>query len=398
MPPDHRETTIAAKDERFPRDGSHRGKRSGTAPERLASPRDRPIARTESANDPVDHHVADRVATAAGVRSRPRETGQLDSAADVHPIDRPAGQRISHRVERPRVIAGIPAYNEGETVASVVEAVSEHVDRVVVVDDGSDDETAFRAARAGATVLRHERNRGYGAALRSIFEYARRQEATRLAIIDADGQHDPSDVPKLVDVQQSTGADVVIGSRFLGKTESNTPLYRRFGITIINVLTNVTLGRIAPSQYITDTQSGFRVYGPDAIQTLADEPDIGDSMSASTDIIFHSARHGFAIEETPTTVDYDVANANSENPLTHGLGVVVNILRRAQRERPIATLGVPGFVGLLLGLVIALWTLGAGDGLLPTVGTAIAVASIVAGFVLVGSALGIRGRGHPGRR
>lgn len=398
MPPDHRETTIAADDERSQQSGDHLRKRSSIAPERLAPPPGRPDGRTDSTSGHLEYHVSDGFAKAAGVRSRHRDRDQLNSSANVRSINRFAGYPIPDRVESPQVIAGIPAYNEGGTVGSVVEAVGEYVDRVVVVDDGSDDETALRAARAGAAVVRHEHNRGYGAALRSIFEYARRENATRLAIIDADGQHDPSDVPKLVSLQQSTGADVVIGSRFLGRTESNTPLYRRLGITIINVLTNVTLGRIAPSQYITDTQSGFRVYGPDAIQTLADEPDIGDNMSASTDIIFHSARHDFAIEETPTTVDYDVENANSEHPLTHGVGVVTNILVRALRERPIATLGVPGIVGLIIGLVLAVWTVGADDGLLPTVGAGIAIASIIGGFVALGSALGIRERGQPRRR
>mgnify|MGYP001389216833 FL=1 len=95
-------------------------------------------------------------------------------------------------------IAAMPAYNEERSIAKMVLGCRKHVDRVVVVDDGSCDATAEIAAALGAEVVRHERNMGYGAALRSCFEAARRMGAERMVIIDSDGQHDASDIPKLL--------------------------------------------------------------------------------------------------------------------------------------------------------------------------------------------------------
>lgn len=395
MPPDHREITVAANEERSSQSGPRRRNRSGTKPERLATPRSRPDGgRTRSASDSFDHQ-SDRFGNAPGLQSRNRVRNQVDSVTDVGTVDEPELTRGRYRAESPRVVAGIPAYNEGGTVASVVEDVTEYVDSVVVVDDGSEDETAARAASAGAKVIRHDQNRGYGAALRSIFEFAHRQEADCLVIVDADGQHDAADVPKLIGIQQSTDADVVIGSRFLGETGSTTPLYRRLGITVINVLTNASLGRLASAEYISDTQSGFRVYGPNAVETLADDIDIGDSMSASVDIIFQSDRHGLVIEEAPTTVDYDVENANSQNPLTHGFAVVANILVRARRERPLVLQGIPGVLGLLFGLALGTWTLADDRGLLTAVGLGLAVVSMILGALSVGSALSIHNQERP---
>lgn len=253
------------------------------------------------------------------------------------------------------VVVGIPAYNEAETIAEVVETALGYVDEVVVVDDGSTDDTATRAERAGATVVSHARNRGYGGALKTIFEQTARRKATNLAIVDADGQHDPSDVPRLVDEQRSTGAEIVIGSRFVPGAETNMPRYRRFGIGVVNVLMNLSVGNVFGS-YIRDTQSGFRVYNRRAVESLAAEPAIGEGMQASTDIIFHAHAQGFAIEEVPTAVDYDVDNANSQNPVTHGLQLVKNIFVDLERRRPVTTLGIPGFVSLLVGLAFAYWS------------------------------------------
>lgn len=224
------------------------------------------------------------------------------------------------------VLVGIPAYNEVGTIGEVVSDAREYADEVLVVDDGSSDATSTAAQLAGATVFQHGHNRGYGATLKSIFEHARKYDTDHLVVLDADGQHTPSDIPDLVDAQQNGPADLVIGSRFVDGAESNTPYYRRFGLSIINLLTNLSAGTIHPSSYIHDTQCGFRVYNRQAIDSLASNGDLGDEMTASTDIIFHAHQHGYEIEEVPTNVRYDVKNANSKNPVLHGLQLVKNIL------------------------------------------------------------------------
>ena len=256
------------------------------------------------------------------------------------------------------VLAGIPAYNEGNTIGGVVEAVAQYVDEVLVVDDGSTDRTALEAKAAGATVVQHERNRGYGAALQTIFEQANGGLVDHLVILDADSQHDPSDIPKLVTEQRETEADIVIGSRFVDGGETNAPAYRHAGLFVVNTLTNLSFGRYNPKTWIRDTQCGFRAYSKDAIASLAAADDIGDQMSASTDILNHAVQHDYDLLEVGTTVDYDVERASTQHPLSHGYSLVQNIVRIVEHKHPLPVLGVPGFLSWFVGLIVAHWMVG----------------------------------------
>jgi len=255
-----------------------------------------------------------------------------------------------------RILVGIPAYNEEATIASVVEAVGKFADEVLVVDDGSDDNTAAQAEKAGATVVEHETNCGYGAALKSVFTQADRCHADHLVVIDADGQHDPGDIQKLVRKQCETDADIVIGCRFGGDTQTEMPLYRRFGLSVINLLTNLSLGIFSAESRVRDSQSGFRAYNREAIASLAEDDTIGDKMDCSLDILYHAHSNGYQIEEVPTTIDYDVESGSSHSPINHGITLVMNIVRTIERERPITMLGVPGVVSILMGFAFAYWS------------------------------------------
>ena len=253
------------------------------------------------------------------------------------------------------VMIAVPAYNEGSAIAQVVEQTSDYADCVLVIDDGSNDDTAERAREAGATVVEHERNKGYGGSLKTAFVEAKRRGVSHLVVIDGDGQHDPSDVPRLLSHQQATGAEIVIGSRNAGRS-SIIPLYRRFGLGIINFVTNFSMGRLTPASRIGDTQSGFRAYDGQAIDTLAEDDSISDRMSASTDILYHAHRHDYVIEEAQTVVRYDVENSSSQNPLSHGYDLLSNILRTIERRYPITALGLPGFLSVFVGLMFAYLT------------------------------------------
>jgi glycosyltransferase involved in cell wall biosynthesis len=255
------------------------------------------------------------------------------------------------------IVVGIPAYNEEETIAAVVTAANKYADSVLVVDDGSDDGTSAVAEDAGATVVEHSLNQGYGAALQTLFTEANKYDIDHLVIIDADGQHDPSDIPKLVEQQQDAETELVIGSRFTDEGRTDAPLYRRFGLKVINTLTNVSMGVVRPSATVSDTQSGFRAYSSDAIASLADDESLGEGMSASTDILYHAHSNSFDIEEVGTDVSYDVENASNRNPLSHGITLVSNILRTIESERPILVLGLPGFISTLVGLYFGYWTI-----------------------------------------
>ncbi|MGI0057012.1 MAG: glycosyltransferase family 2 protein, partial [Nitrosarchaeum sp.] len=159
-------------------------------------------------------------------------------------------------------IACIPAYNEESSIQDVVKKSIPHVDKVVVCDDGSTDNTAKLAKEAGATVITHDKNQGYGAAISTLFDYARKQNAQIMITIDGDGQHDPGQIPLLINAMTTHNVDVVIGSRFL---DDNTKAsgYRKTGIKIITSASNY-----GTNFKVTDSQSGFRAYSKDAIDAV----------------------------------------------------------------------------------------------------------------------------------
>ena len=129
---------------------------------------------------------------------------------------------------KPLIVAAIPAFNVEKTIARLVLETQKFVDVVLVCDDGSTDCTAEIAERMGADVIRHERNLGYGAAIKTLFSMARELNADVLVTLDGDGQHDPREIPRLIEPVLENNADIVLGSRFLGDKEKDNevPRYR----------------------------------------------------------------------------------------------------------------------------------------------------------------------------
>ncbi len=245
---------------------------------------------------------------------------------------------------KPFVVAGIPAYNEEKFIAKVILGVKKFVDKVIVVNDGSSDMTGEIARALGATVIEHPGNLGYGAALRTIFQEAKKLNADVLVILDADDQHDPGEIDRLIQPILRGEADVVIGSRFLGKTTQ--PLWRRLGIKAITWLTKK--GHKLPP-HITDAQSGYRAYGKRAIQLITPED---SDMGASIDILYQAAKHNLRITEAPITVKYH-KEASSQNPLTHATRVITRIIGLIVEKRPLLYLGLPGGILTLTGIATA---------------------------------------------
>ncbi|MFC6864092.1 glycosyltransferase family 2 protein [Halomicroarcula sp. GCM10025817] len=290
----------------------------------------------------------------------------------------PASPEAAAAVE---TLVAIPAYNESATIEDVVTESSPYADEVLVVDDGSDDDTSEQAAAAGATVVEHETNRGYGEALKTAFNEANRRNVEYLLIIDGDGQHDVEDLPKALERLRESDANIVIGSRFEGDTAGNVPLYRRFGIKVINLLTNLGLGNVRSESRLSDTQSGFRVYDRDAIRSLANDSDISDGMDASTDILFHAAQHDYDIDEVDISVEYDVENGSTHHPVSHGYRLVQSVLRIIERDNPIVLLGVPGLLVTLVGFGFGFWA----------ITNYVQTSSFPSGLVLVAIFLGLVG-------
>jgi glycosyltransferase involved in cell wall biosynthesis len=244
------------------------------------------------------------------------------------------------------IVAAIPAYNEEKTIAKVILLAQSHVDKIIVCDDGSADLTADIARRMGAVVIQHRKNLGYGAAIQSLFDKARILEADIMLTLDADGQHNPKEIPKLIEPIQDGKADIVIGSRFLEGTNKEIPRYRRLGIKLITKMSNGTL-----EGKISDAQSGFRAYNRKAVQNLKLQE---NGMGISAEILVKAGRQNLKVTEVPIGISYKGIQTSTHNPLRHGWNVIAAILRLILFEKPLKFLGIPGTILFLAGAVMGL--------------------------------------------
>jgi len=248
---------------------------------------------------------------------------------------------------KPLIIACIPAFNEEKTIARVVLQAQRYVDRVIVCDDGSTDMTAEIAERLGAVVIRHGRNMGYGVAITSLLDKAREMLADVAVTLDADGQHDPNDIPRLVRPILEGKADIVLGSRYL--SEGGTPAYRSAGVKTITALT-----KAATKLKITDAQSGFRAYSRRAL-SLISTAEMG--MGVSTEILLKASEQNLRIVEVPAKIRYDVERPSKRNPIYHGLDVLLTTVKVMSIRHPLMFYGIPGAISLVLALAFWVWTL-----------------------------------------
>jgi glycosyltransferase involved in cell wall biosynthesis len=246
-----------------------------------------------------------------------------------------------------KIIIGIPAFNEEKNIGSIVVKLKKKYDHVIVCDDGSSDMTDIIASSLGAHVVKHEKNLGYGSAIKTIFNAARKIDGDVLVTFDADGQHQISEIDSVLKPIIENKADIVIGSRFLGKTK-DLPKYRKFGIKTITKLTNVTTG-----SNITDSQSGFRAYTKKVLEEISPTE---SGMGISTEILIKASTKGLRITEVPITISYD-DNAHSQEPISHGTSVIMSTIKHVAIERPLLYYGVTGLCFLAIGLIFGAWTL-----------------------------------------
>lgn len=240
-------------------------------------------------------------------------------------------------------LVGIPAYNEEKTIGEIVKRSLQYSDKVIVVDDGSSDDTAAMAKQNGATVISHEKNLGYGAAVITLFDRARQENADILTIIDGDGQHDPKQISLLVRTLQENNVDVVIGSRFLDD-KSATPAYRKRGIKIITSATN-----FGADFKVSDAQSGFRSYSKKAIDSIHPTE---TGMSISTEILLKMSNKGLSVAEVPITITY-AGKTSTEHPVPHGIAVLINTLKFISVKHPIPFYGFPGLILVVIGSILS---------------------------------------------
>ena len=237
--------------------------------------------------------------------------------------------------------ACIPAYNEENTISDLVKIAKKFVDKVVVCDDGSTDDTLNNAKLAGAEIISHKKNQGYGAAITTLFDYCRMQNADVMITLDGDGQHDPNQIPILLDTISQHSVDVVLGSRFLDNN-TDTPGYRKRGIKIITSAAN-----FGADFKVSDAQSGFRAYSKSAINAIHPTE---QGMAVSTEILLKISNKGLSLAEVPITTSYD-GDTSEQNPVPHGISVLMNTIKYVSIRHPIKFYGIPGFMSIIAGLV-----------------------------------------------
>ena len=238
-------------------------------------------------------------------------------------------------------VACIPAFNEEGVIGDMIKDTLSFVDSVVVCDDGSSDNTSLEAKEFGALVIKHNENKGKGAALRTLFDHVKHSNAEIVVTIDGDGQFLPNEIKKLIKPIQENLADVVVGYRFDDSDEM--PSYRKFGNKILDHATN-----IVTNLPIRDTQSGFRAYSKKAIEQIEFS---NDGFTADSEILINAAEHGLRISEEKITVIYDTGHKTStKNPVSHAGGVLGSLIEIILVKHPLKYLGIPGILVVLLGL------------------------------------------------
>ena len=244
------------------------------------------------------------------------------------------------------ITIGIPAFNEEKNIGKVIVTLKKITNDIIVCDDGSNDLTKEIAEGLGVKVISHTKNMGYGEAIKSIFNEAKKKEADILVTFDADGQHRPEDIMSLTKPIIDQEAEVVIGSRFL-KNETNMPKYRKIGVKVLTKVTNMSI-----KENLTDSQSGLRAYQKKVLQNIS----LTDSgMGISTEILIKSHQKEFRIVEVPIQILYG-EDTSTHNPVSHGTSVLLSTIKYTSIQHPLKFYGIPAVIFLLVGMSFMIWT------------------------------------------
>jgi len=241
-------------------------------------------------------------------------------------------------------VALVPAHNEERFIGSVVLKARQHVDRVIVIDDGSTDDTQEIAQAAGATVVRHEQNQGKGKALSTGLRLARKLDPQAVVVLDGDGQHLVEEVPRVLAPVLSGEADIVVGSRYLNGG-NGVPRHRVWGHWVFTNLTNQTSGVC-----LTDSQSGFRAFSSQAVEAITFQ---SNGFSVESEMQFLAHELGLRMTEVPVTIRYP--DKPKRPVLAHGMMVLNGLLQLVGQHRPLLFFSGLGLLLLLAGLAWGVW-------------------------------------------
>lgn len=273
-------------------------------------------------------------------------------------------------------IACIPAYNEEKPIGDVIKKSLNYVDKVIVCDDGSRDLTSTKAKEANAIVIKHEKNLGKGAALKSLFKYALNVNADVVVTIDGDGQFLPEEINKIIKPIIENDYDIVIGNRFDDHKEM--PSYRKVGNKMLDKIT-----KMAADLPFTDTQSGFRAYSKKAIESISFTI---DGFGVDSEILIDASKKGLKITEEKVTVLYNTGEkTSSKDPISHSVGVIASLLELIAINHPLRYLGIPGLILLIIGIVFSITVISMfnEDRYFSVPSTLVALGSLVIGMILL---------------
>lgn len=244
-----------------------------------------------------------------------------------------------------RFLAVIPAYNEAENVGKVVAGTIAAGAKVLVVDDGSTDNTGHAAREAGASVVRNTRNLGLGRTIRRAYEEALKTDAEIIVQLDADGQYDPAEIPKLIEPIVNGEADMVLGSR-LENLRYKMPAMKKFGnkafSRVLRALTDAD---------VRDGQTGFRAIRRDVLERCLPI----NEFSYTQEMIIRAAKEGFMIKSVPIQFykRYDEKSRLFHNPFYFARQAWWIIIRTWRDYRPMKFFVIPGVFFLLLSAAAA---------------------------------------------
>jgi len=278
------------------------------------------------------------------------------------------------------IVIGIPAYNEEKNIAKIILGIKKITTNIIVCNDGSTDLTSEIAKKLGVIVINHEKNQGYGAAIKSIFLKAKEMDIDVLVTFDADGQHRIEDISKVLSPIKEGNADIVIGSRFLSEESNDIPDYRKLGIKVITKITNTSI-----KEKITDSQSGFRAYNKKVLSEII-PTEMG--MGISTEILIKASNKACRITEVPIKILYQ-GNTSTHNPVAHGASVIASTIKFTSIEHPLKFYGISGITTTTIGLFFMIWTLQEFSqfGSLPLITTLISIGFVLMGMILLIAAI-----------
>lgn len=251
-----------------------------------------------------------------------------------------------------KTLAAIPCFNEELAIGSMVLRARQYVDQVLVVDDGSRDRTASIARAAGAEVIVHERNAGKGKAIQNAFRYARDHGFEAMVLMDGDGQHDPDEIPLLLEPvvgRNGHSVDVALGFRFGENTEM--PAWRRVGKRVLDYATAA-----GGAGVVTDSQCGYRAFGRRAIDEMASRLET-DGFGVESEQLVLMKDAGLQHENVAITCKYDGIDGSTKGPVAHAMGVLTSLVNMVTSKRPLLFIGLPSVALLVVATGMGIHTL-----------------------------------------